>query len=500
MPDASDMELLRDYRQNISETSFAELVQRHIALVYSVALRHVGIAAQAEEITQAVFIILARKAAGLRKNTILEGWLYETTRLTALSFLRGERRRQFREQEAYMQSPLQESADNSIWQQLAPLLDDALTCLGKKDRDAVVLRFFKEKSVRETATALHISEAAAQRRVLRALEKLRKFFAKRGVSSTSAMIAGTISANSVHAAPAGLAETVSAVAIAKGAAASASTLTLIQGALKIMAWTKANTAIVAGVIVVVAAGTATMAVHKYKVNQAEIAEWRVPRVTQQIIDAAAPQVTILPTKYKLPVYGAVTDGEGKWVGINMPMHDLIRVAYDWPPGRVFFPDGEPKGRYDFATTLPKGADEALQEKIKKTFGYIAQPQTRDMDALVLRVENPDASGLKPHIPGTPVYGFYASPNASISSVGLPISMPPPRPYWGLTRFLEMYLQTPVVDETGLTGRYDIEFHWQERKAADPNHDAMKQALLNQIGLELVPTNLPVEVLVLEKAK
>ena len=102
MPDANDMELLRDYARHGSETAFAELVQRHIGLVYSAALRHVGIAAQAEEITQAVFIILARKVSNLRPDTILEGWLYETARLTSLSFLRGERRRQFREQKAYM--------------------------------------------------------------------------------------------------------------------------------------------------------------------------------------------------------------------------------------------------------------------------------------------------------------------------------------------------------------------------------------------------------------
>ena len=154
MPDVSDMELLRDYDRQGSETAFAELVRRHIGLVYSAALRHVGIAAHAEEITQAVFIILARKAAGLRSDTILEGWLYETTRLTALSFVRGERRRQFREQEAYMQSTLSESTDVSAWNQLAPLLDEAMSRLDKKDRDAVILRFFKDKSLREVAVAL----------------------------------------------------------------------------------------------------------------------------------------------------------------------------------------------------------------------------------------------------------------------------------------------------------------------------------------------------------
>src|ERR1035438_10394139 len=101
MPDVSDMELLRDYGRQGSEAAFAELVRRHINLVYSAALRHVGIAVHAEEITQAVFVIRAGKAAGLCPDTVLDAWLYETTRLTSLSFLRGERRRQFREHEAY---------------------------------------------------------------------------------------------------------------------------------------------------------------------------------------------------------------------------------------------------------------------------------------------------------------------------------------------------------------------------------------------------------------
>ena len=102
MHDASDMELLRNYHRQGSEEAFAKLVERHVNLVYSAALRHAGTAAHAEEITQAVFIILARKADRLRPDTVLEAWLYETTRLTALSFLRGERRRQAREQEAYI--------------------------------------------------------------------------------------------------------------------------------------------------------------------------------------------------------------------------------------------------------------------------------------------------------------------------------------------------------------------------------------------------------------
>ncbi|MGO8926294.1 MAG: RNA polymerase sigma factor [Limisphaerales bacterium] len=259
MLNVSDMELLQNYHQQGSEDAFAELVRRHISLVYSAALRPVGIAAQAEEITQAVFIILARKAASLRPDTVLEGWLYETTRLTALSFLRGERRRQFREQEAYMQSTLQESAEASTWQQLAPLLDEAMSGLGKKDRDAVILRFFMKKDLGEVAAALKLTEAAAQSRVHRALKKLHRHFNRRGLSSTTAMIAGELSANSVHAAPVVLAESVTAVAVTKGAAASGSTLTLIKGALKLMAWAKVKMAVVVGVGVLLAGGVATVA-------------------------------------------------------------------------------------------------------------------------------------------------------------------------------------------------------------------------------------------------
>ncbi len=258
------MKLLRDYDRHGSEAAFAELVQRHIALVYSTALRHVGIAAQAQEITQVVFVILARKAATLHPDTVLEGWLYETTRLTALSFMRAERRRQFREQAAYMQSKLPESTGDTTWHQLAPLLDEGMARLGNKDRDAVVLRFFKKKNVREVAAALQVNEAAAQRRILRAVEKLRVFFTKRGIAVPAAILTAVISANSVQAAPVALAKSVTAVAIAKGLAASSSTLTLIEGALKIMAWTKAKTTIVISAVLLLAAGTTTTLVIRHQ--------------------------------------------------------------------------------------------------------------------------------------------------------------------------------------------------------------------------------------------
>jgi RNA polymerase sigma factor (sigma-70 family) len=259
MSEPDDQQLLDEFAEKNSEAAFAVLVARYVNLVYSTALRFTGNPHHAEELSQAVFITLARKAGGLQRDTVLSGWLYHTTRLTAANFVKGEIRRQRREQEAFMQSNLTES-DAAAWQEIAPLLDDAMGRLGETDRNAVVLRFFQNKTAREVGAALKLTEAAAHKRLSRALEKLRKFFTRRGVTLSTAMIGGAVSANSVHAAPVALAKTITAVALAKSAAASTSTLTLIKGALKVMAWTKTKTAIVTGVVALLGIGTTAVIV------------------------------------------------------------------------------------------------------------------------------------------------------------------------------------------------------------------------------------------------
>ncbi len=259
MPDANDMDLVREYARDHSEPAFAGLVQRHINLVYSVALRCTGNSEDAQDVTQAVFIILARKAASLRDRTVLTGWLYETTRFTAARFIRTRVRRQIREQEAYMQSSLNEPDADGVWRQLSPLLEEAMTQLGEKDRALLALRFFENKSGAETATALGIEEWAVHKRTSRAVEKLRSFFSRRGVSVSAGVLIAAVSANSLQAAPAGLAVTVTAAA-AKGAAVSGSTLTLVKGALKLMAWAKAKTAIIATAGVILATGATAIVV------------------------------------------------------------------------------------------------------------------------------------------------------------------------------------------------------------------------------------------------
>jgi RNA polymerase sigma factor (sigma-70 family) len=255
-----DMALLREYATRNSEAAFETLVSRRIGFVYSAALRQVRDPHLAEEITQGVFIILAQKAGRISDKTILAGWLFKTTRFAAMAQTRADAKRRQREQEAQMQIELQPTAPDLFWEQMSPLLDEALATLGETDRQTVLLRYFENKSLAEVGSHLGMGEDTARKRVARALEKLHRYFSKRGVSSTTAIIAGAISANSVQAAPAALAKTVTTVAVAKGAAASGSTLTLIKGALKLLAWHNAKAAIITGVAIVVATGATPLLV------------------------------------------------------------------------------------------------------------------------------------------------------------------------------------------------------------------------------------------------
>ena len=496
------MLLVREFTARQSQSAFAALVARHTNLVYSAALRQTRDPQLAEEVTQVVFIILARKAASLGAKTILTGWLYRTACYVSGSALKRERRRQHREQEAYMQSEL-DAETGSSWQQMSPLLDEAMLRLGQADRDALVLRYFEGRSLNEVGFALGASEDAAKKRVSRALEKLRDFFAKRGVDSTTTAIAETISANSVLIAPATLAKTATAVALVKGATASTSTLTLIKGALKIMAWTKAKTAVVAGAVLILAAGTTTVIVKKAIPRAAaptyEAIFEHPSSQGMNLLESAPPTLIFRPTQFPKGGSGFWTP-TGKCVVVNYPLGTLFGIAYGFSPAspaRVVFPDDFDLGNtnYDILITLPSQQKEALQEELKKRFGLTAHAETRETDVLLLKVADPAKLELHRTKGGNYENYLTGSGNSQkriYKNSGLGV----------VADYIEV--MKPVFDRTGSKEHYDFNFQWTEQKG--PSIDAMNSALgiwtdqLNQAGLELVPSREPVKMLVVERAK
>ncbi|MGP8237678.1 MAG: RNA polymerase sigma factor [Limisphaerales bacterium] len=404
MQELEDIALLREYLERDSEEAFATLVMRHVNKVYSVALRQTGNPHSAEEITQAVFVLLARKARRLGGRVILSGWLYQTARLTAVTFVRGAIRRGRREQEAHMQTIVNKN-ESEVWPEIAPLLDTAMAGLNETDRHAVVLRYFDGKSLKEVGAALGSNEEAAKKRVSRALEKLRIFFAKHGVHSTTPIIAGAISANSVQTAPVALAKSVSAAALAKGASAASSSTTLIQETLKLMAWTKLKIVALAGVGILLASGTAFVAVKNARPAKLDAADTQkmwdqyaqamaisgptadgAIQAAVQVMTNHPPMASIRVSQRRPMPPGQRGGGRAGGIGgagtteghIRMGafLGEVLRYAYSFDPtfpqNRIIVPLELQAERYDYVDTMPQGGKEVLQRALKDQFGIVAR--------------------------------------------------------------------------------------------------------------------------------
>jgi len=261
---ANDLDLLRQFARDQSQDAFTALVNRHVNLVYSAALRQVRSPQLAEEIAQSVFADLAHSAPRLQPDTILTAWLYAVTRRTAVDAIRKESRRQLREQIAVEMTDMNATTDD--WKQIAPLLDEAIAALDETDRAAVLLRYFENKSLREVGQTLGTTDDTAQKRVSRAVERLRDFFTQRRVTLGAGGLAAVISANAVQAAPAGLAAVISATTLAGTAVA---TSTLVAATKTIAMTTLQKTLVTATIAVIAGAGIyeAREAAHLREQNQ-----------------------------------------------------------------------------------------------------------------------------------------------------------------------------------------------------------------------------------------
>ena len=247
---SEDAELLRQYAQSGSETAFAELVGRHLPLVYAAALRQ-GNAdeALAKDVAQTVFIDLARKASSLLGREVLAGWLYTSTRLAASKAVRGEHRRQLREQiAASMQEQTTPPDSQSHQAELRLVLDEAMSELDAGERNAVLIRFFQGKELKEVGSALGISEDAARMRITRALANLQTLLKQRGVTITTVALGTALATEAATAVPAGLAAAISAAALT----GSAVTTTAVIAATKAFAMTTVQKALVTVTVAVLA--------------------------------------------------------------------------------------------------------------------------------------------------------------------------------------------------------------------------------------------------------
>jgi RNA polymerase sigma factor (sigma-70 family) len=236
----ADDELLKRYVRDGAQEAFAALVERYLSLVYGVALRRLHDPTPAQEVTQKVFITLARQAVWLTGHASLGGWLYRATLNLAQHEWRSEQRRRKREEIA-LELGTTMRTDESLLSTIAPLLDEAMLELRMADREALLLRFFANKSLRDVGAALGIQEDAAQKRVSKALDALAERFRQRGfrVAGTAAL-ALALQQSSAHALPAGLALSTTSAAITAGAGASLGGMTM--PIVKLMSLTKLQTA------------------------------------------------------------------------------------------------------------------------------------------------------------------------------------------------------------------------------------------------------------------
>lgn len=309
----SDIDLLHDYARNGSEPSFRVLVERHIHMVHALAWRQTGDAHLADDVTQAVFIVLAEKASTIPCDTLLPGWLFRATRFAVANAQRAKVRREYWEKKAgEMESPHVLPPEE---ERVLPLLNEALEQLPERDRTAILLRFFESKSHQEIGRSLGTSEDGAKMRLSRAVEKLRLIFRKRGVAIPLAALVSLLSAQGAHAAPASFVATAISVALQKQT--TVSTLPIVQETLMFMVQTKTKFLLGAAALLLLAVTAAV-------ILPLSAAKAPAPAATPATPIDGSPPVTLLFRD--TPSWNRSPDFEEALEGLNIPFDSKTSAA------------------------------------------------------------------------------------------------------------------------------------------------------------------------------
>lgn len=479
-----DHACLRAFAETGSEEAFRALVDRHIRLVYSVARQTAHDPRLAEEVTQSVFLVLARKAGSVRRVRVLSSWLYRVTHLTALQAVRQECRRREREEKF---AQMDHTSPAEAWEQLAPHLGELMSELGEPDRAALVLRFLESKSFKEVALAMDASEDAARMRVQRALDKLRGLFAKRGVLVPATLLAATLSAHATQAVPAGLAASAASAALLPPA--TAGSWAILKGGLELMASSKTVIA-TATMVTLILAGTAALVVKRQSliVIDDDTASRVIASLSGNELDKAPPMIFLkaVPASERAGLVGTAAE---RMMGKSVGLKSVAAWAYAITPARITGPATLTNQNYDFLVSLPTNQREALKSLIAEKTRLTGRRETREEEVYVLRKAGGPTTGLRI----ARMAGPRRSQMRQDSYLGANVSMS------SLAEALENRLGRPVLDETGLTGQYDLEFSWGEEMEPEQTRASLIDSLKAQAGLTLTGDKRAVEMLVMEPA-
>jgi RNA polymerase sigma factor (sigma-70 family) len=281
----TDWELLQEYRNSHAHAAFQTLVERHVDFVYSCARRRVRDGHLAEDVTQIVFTVLARRAGDLKPNVPLKGWLFNAVRFAAANQLRKQRRRQQTEREAVAMTRTFDDPTqyDQAWKALDPHLEDGLSRLKESERNAILLRFFENRSLKEVGIALAIDPNTAAKRISRGIARLRDFFSRKGIAIPDAAVETGLPRQTTSA-PAGSAAIIATLAIASAAQSASASATTIAATevIRSMIWASSRLPLSIAAAILAFIGGVILHQITSKPTGAAVAQQQSPPVTQGI--------------------------------------------------------------------------------------------------------------------------------------------------------------------------------------------------------------------------